>query len=70
LRGGTLLKSLLITTLGAVGVLELEPKLSSSLSSEKEKDRILGEGFLETQEVETLLEEHLTIQQVWNLLLG
>ena len=70
MRGGTLLKSLLVTTLGAVGVLELEPKLSSSLSSEKEKDRILGEGFLETQEVETLLEEHLTIQQVWNLLLG
>jgi len=70
LRGGTLLKSLLVTTLGTVGVLELEPKLSSSLSSEKEKDRILGEGFLETQEVETLLEEHLTIQQVWNLLLG
>ena len=70
MRRGTLLKSLLVTTLGTVGVLELEPKLSSSLSSEKEKDRILGEGFLETQEVETLLEEHLTIQQVWNLLLG
>jgi len=61
LRGGTLLESLPITTLGAVGVLGLEPKLSSLLSSEKEEDRASEEGFLE---------ECLAIQQVWNLPLG
>jgi len=70
LRGGTLLESLPITTLGAVGVLRSEPKLSSSLSSKEEEDRTSEEGFLKAEEAETLLEEHLAIQQVWDLFLG
>jgi len=67
LRGGTLLESLPVTTLGTVDVLELEPMISSSLSSEKEEDRTSGEGFLEAEEAETLLKERLVIQQVWDL---
>jgi len=61
LRGGTLLESLPVTTLGAVDILGSETKLSFSLSSEEEKDRTSGEGFLEAEEAETLLEEHLAI---------
>jgi len=68
LRGGSFLKeSLLIITLGAVGVLGLEPTLSSSLSPEKDEDKASGEGFLEAEEAETLLEECLAMQQVWGL---
>jgi len=62
LRGGTLLKSLPVITLGVVGVLESEPMLSSSLSSEEEKDRTSEEGFLEAEEAKTLLEKYLAIQ--------
>ena len=51
LRGGTLLKSLPITTLGAIGVLGLELMFSFLLSSEEEKDKASGEGFLEAEEV-------------------
>ena len=61
LRRGILLESLPITTLGAVGILGLELKLSFSLSSEEEEDRISEEGFLEAEEVETLLEKCLAI---------
>jgi len=63
LREGSLLeKSLPVITLGAVGILESEPTLSSSLSPEKDEDKASEEGFLETEEAEILLEEHLTIQ--------
>ena len=62
-REGSLLKeSLPVITLGAVGVLELEPMLSSSLSSEEDEDKASGEEFLEAEEAETLLEEHLAIR--------
>jgi len=47
LRGNTILESLPVTTLGAVGVLGSEPKLSFSLLSEEEEDRTSGKGFLE-----------------------
>jgi len=68
LRGGTLLESLPVTTLKTVGVLGLKPILSFSLSfEEEEEDRTSGEGFLEAEKAETLLKEHLVIQQVWNL---
>jgi len=67
LRGGTLLESLPVTTLKTVGVLGLKLILSFSLSFEKEEDRTSGEGFLEAEKAETLLKEHLVIQQVWNL---
>jgi len=63
LRGSSFLEeSLPVITLGTVGVLESEPKLFSSLSPEEEEDRTSGEGFLETEETETLMEEHLAIQ--------
>jgi len=66
LRGGSLLEeSLPIITPRAVGVLESEPTLSSSLSPEEDKDKASGGGFLETKEAETLLEEHLAMRQVW-----
>ena len=62
LREGSLLEeSLLVITLGAVGVLGSEPTLSSSLSPEKDEDKASGEGFLEAEEAETLLEEHLAM---------
>jgi len=62
LRGGSLLEeSLPVITLGAVGVLGSEPTLSSSLSPEEDKDKASEEGFLEAEEAETLLEEHLVI---------
>ena len=62
LRGGSLLEeSLPVITLGAVGVLESEPTLSFSLSLEEDKDKASGEGFLEAEEAETLLEENLAI---------
>ena len=56
-----------VITLGAVGVLGSEPTLSSSLSSEEDEDKALEEGFLEAKEAETLLEEHLAMQRVWDL---
>ena len=60
-REGSLLKeSLLVVTLGAVGILGSEPTLSSSLSEEDE-DKASGKGFLEVEEAETLLEERLAI---------
>ena len=68
LRGGSFLKkSLLVITLGAVGVLGSEPTLSSSLSPEEDEDKASGEGFLEAEEAEALLEEHLAMQRVWGL---
>ena len=68
LREGSLLeKSLPVITLGAVGILESEPTLFSSLSPEKDEDKASEEGFLETEEAEILLEERLAIQQVWGL---
>ena len=70
LRGGSFLKkSLSVITLGAVGVLRSEPTLSSSLSPEEDEDKVSGEGFLEAEEAETLLEERLAMQRVWGLLL-
>jgi len=67
-REGSLLKeSLLVVTLGAVGVLGSEPTLSSSLSPEEDEDRASGEGFLKAEEAETLLEERLTMRRVWSL---
>jgi len=68
LRGDSFLKeSLPVITLGAVGVLGSEPTLSSSLSPEEDENKASGEGFLEAEEAETLLEECLAIQQVWDL---
>ena len=68
LRGGSFLKkSLPVITFGAVSVLESEPTLSSSLSPEEDEDKTSGEGFLEPEEAETLLEECLAMRQVWNL---
>ena len=68
LRGGSLLEeSLSVITLGTVGVLESEPMLSFSLSPEEDKDRASGEGSLEAEEAEILLEEYLTMRQVWCL---
>ena len=61
-EGNLLEKSLLVVTLGAVGVLGSEPTLSSSISPEEDEDKALGEGFLEAEEAETLLEEYLIIQ--------
>jgi len=53
-----------VITLGAVGVLVLESTLFSLLSSEKDEDKASGEGFLEAEEAETLLEEYLAMRQV------
>ena len=60
-RGSFLEENLLIITLRAVGVLESEPTLFSSLSFKEDKDKALGEGFLEAEEAEILLEEHFVI---------
>jgi len=62
LRGGTLLESLPVITLGVVGILGSEPILSSSLSSGEEENRTSEEGFLEAEEAKTLLEKCLAIQ--------
>jgi len=68
LRGDSLLEeSLPVIALGAVGVLGSEPTLSSSLSPEEDEDKASGEEFLEAEEAETLLEEHLAMQRVWGL---
>ena len=61
-KEGSLLEvSLPVITLGAVGILGSEPTLSSLLSSEEDEDTASGEGFLEAEEAETLLEEHLAM---------
>ena len=57
-KEGTLLESLPVTTLGAVGVLGSDPMLSSS---EEEEDRTSKKRFLEEEEAETLLKECLVI---------
>ena len=68
LRGDSFLKeSLPVVTLGAVGVLGSEPTLSSSLSPGEDEDKASGEGFLEAEEAETLLEERLAMRRVWGL---
>jgi len=64
-REGSLLEeSLPVVTLGTVGVLGSESTLSFSLSPEEDEDKASGEGFLEAEEAETLLEEYLAMQQV------
>jgi len=63
-EGNLLEESLLVVTLGAVGILRSELMLFSSLSPEEDEDKASGEGFLEVEEAETLLEERLTMQQV------
>ena len=60
-------ESLPVVALGVVGVLESSPMLSSSLSPEEDEEKTSGEGFLEAEEAETLLEEHLAMQWVWSL---
>jgi len=55
-------ESLPIVTLGAIGILGSEPMFSSSLSSEEDQAKASGETFLEAEEAEMLLEEHLAIQ--------
>jgi len=55
-------ESLPVVALGVVGVLESSPMLSSSLSPEEDEEKTSGEGFLEAEEAETLLEEHLAMQ--------
>jgi len=60
-EGNLLEESLPIVTLGAVGILGSEPTLSSSLSPEEDEDKVSGEGFLEAEEAETLLEECLAM---------
>ena len=68
MRGGSLLEeSLPVITLGVVGILGSEPTLSSSLFPEEDEDKVSGEGFLEAEEAETLLEEYLVMQRVWSL---
>ena len=63
LGGGSFLEeSLPVITLGAVGVLGSEPTLFSSLSPKEDEDKASEEGFLEAEEAETLLEEHLVMQ--------
>jgi len=61
-EGNLLEESLLVVTLEVVGVLGSEPTLSSSLSPEEDEDRASGEGFLEAEEAETLLEECFAMQ--------
>ena len=64
-REGSLLKeSLPVVTFGAVDILESEPMLFSSLSPEEDEDKASGEGFLEIEKAETLLEERLAMRQV------
>ena len=64
-RKGTLLEeSLLVVIFGAVGILGSEPMLSSLLSPEEDEDKASGEGFLEAEEAETLLEERLAMRRV------
>jgi len=63
-EGNLLEESLPVITLGAVGVLGSQPTLSSPLSPEEDEDKASGEGFLKAEEAETLLEEHLAMQQV------
>jgi len=61
-KGGSLLEeSLPVVILGIVSVLGSESTLSSSLSPEKDEDKVLGEGFLEAEEAKTLLEERLAM---------
>jgi len=60
-EGNLLEESLLVVTLGVVGILGLELTLFSSLSPEEDEDKASGEGFLETDEVETLLKECLAM---------
>ena len=68
LRENTFLKeSLPIVILRIVGILGFEPILSFSLSSKEDKAIALEETFLDAKETEILLEEHLAIQQVWDL---
>ena len=55
-------ESLPVVTLGIVGILGSEPMLSSSLSPEEDEDRASGEGFLEAEEAEALLEECLAMR--------
>jgi len=50
-----------VITLGAVGVLESELILSSSLSPEEDEGKASREGFLEAKEAETLLGERLAM---------
>jgi len=45
-------------------MLRSEPTLSSSLSSEEDEDKTSGEGFLEAEETEILLKEHLAMRRV------
>jgi len=54
-------KSLPVVTLRTVSILGSEPTLSSLLSSEEDEDKASGKGFLEAEETETLLEEHLAM---------
>jgi len=61
-EGNLLEESLSVVTLGAVGILGLKPMLFSLLSPEEDEDKALGEEFLEAEEAETLLEEHLAMQ--------
>jgi len=60
-EGNLLEESLPVVTLGVIGILGLEPTLSSSLSPEEDEDKASGEGFLETDEAETLLKECLAM---------
>ena len=50
-----------VIAFGAVDVLGSEHTLSSSLSPEENEDKASREGFLEAEEAEILLEEHLVI---------
>jgi len=61
-REDNLLKeSLSVVILRVVSILGSEPTLSSLLSSEEDKDKASGEGFLKTKKTEILLEEHLVM---------
>ena len=56
-----------VIAFGAVDVLGSEPTLSSSLSPEEDEDKASGDGFLDAEEAETLLEERLAMRRVWGL---
>jgi len=61
-KEGSLLKeSLPVITLRAVGILGSEPTLFFLLSPEEDDNKASGEGFLEAEEAETLLEECLAM---------
>ena len=63
-EGNLLEENLSVVILRAVGILESKLTLFSLLSPKEDEDKVLGEGFLEAEEAETLLEKCLAMRQV------